>query len=178
LSQRYLVCVLILLGCGKEKAGPVAGAGFQSLPANQVILGFQQYISQVGRKRAVIQGDTAYIFDDSSLAKVKHANMTIYDDAGHQSAQLTSLAGDVNTNTQGMIARGNVVLRTATDGCIIQTEELHYDPNQHRVWSNVATKQICGGAVSSGTGFDADDKFINVRVTGARTSGGGLRITF
>ena len=164
-------------GCDRQTAAPVADAGFQALPADQVIVGFQQYVSEHGLNKAIMKGDTAFIYEDSSLAKVRKVNLVLYDEAGKVSARLTSKSGVLNTFTQGMVARGNVVLVTET-GRQIETEELHYDPTTHRIWSNVHTTQRHQGGVLTGTGFEADDKFNNVRITGARSTGGGFRINF
>lgn len=174
-----LALALITIACDRQTAAPAADdAGFQALPADQVIVGFEQYLSENGLNKAIMRGDTAYIFEDSSVAKVKNVNLVLYDEAGKVNARLTSKAGRLNTYTQAMVATGDVVLITETDGRRIETEELHYDPTTHRVWSNVFTRQTHRGGVLTGSGFEADDKFYNVRVTGARSSGGGFRINF
>ncbi|MGQ0813626.1 MAG: LPS export ABC transporter periplasmic protein LptC [Gemmatimonadota bacterium] len=172
------VLALMLIGaCGQQPADP-AGADFKPLPADQVIVGFQQYVSENGLSKAILHGDTAFVYEDSSVAHVKDVNLVLYDEAGQVSARLTSKAGRLSTLTQAMTATGSVVLVTEQDKRTIETEELHYDPNTHRVWSNVRTVQRHQGGVLTGTGFEADDKFYNVRITGARSSGGGLRIDF
>ena len=166
-----------LAGCGNKKAELTAtSANFRTIDADQVIVGFQQYITEAGLKKADVLGDTAYVFDDSSFAKVKHVHLTLYDEHGEESAKLTANNGDVYSQSQAMIARGNVVL-SVKDGSTIETQELHYDPNTHRIWSNVPTVKRDKNGTMSGTGFEADDKFNNIRVTGARSTG-GLRFSF
>ena len=173
-----MLLVIVVAACGGSKVDPTtASAGFRQLPADQVIAGFEQYISQAGAKQAILKGDTAYLYEDSAMAKVQNVHLTIFDEKGQVSANLTSKTGDVNNATQAMVARGNVVLIT-TDGRRIETEELHYDPNAHRIFSNVPTVQRYQGGVLRGTGFDADDKFNNVLIRNARSSGGGIRIQF
>lgn len=178
---RAWVAVLAWLaagGCGRSQSDPTGGAGFRHLPADQVVLGFEQYITENGRPKAIMRGDTAYVYEDSTLAKIRKVNLTMFDENGNVSGTLTSKSGVLNTFTREMIARGNVVLTTAKDNQQIETEELHYNPNTHRVWSTVRTTQRRGGGVITGTGFEADDKFYNVKVTGARSTGGGFKITF
>ena len=164
--------------CGGQEIGPLGGAGFETLPADQVIAGFEQYATENGLNKAIMRGDTAYIFEDSSVAHVKTVNLVLYDEAGTVNARVTARTGRLNTFTQAMTATGNVVLVTEKDGRRIETDELNYDPTTHRVWSTVRTVQRYQGSTFTGTGFEADDKFENVRVIGARTTGGGLRITF
>ncbi|MGQ0561873.1 MAG: LPS export ABC transporter periplasmic protein LptC [Gemmatimonadota bacterium] len=177
-SMRAWVLAGLLTGCGSPAADPTASAAFRQLPSDQVILGFEQYVSERGLNKAILTGDTAFVFEDSSVAHVKDVNLVLYDEAGQVSARLTSDAGRLNTFTQAMTATGDVVLITETDGRRIETEELHYDPNTHRIWSDVRTTQRHQGGVLTGTGFEADDKFYNVRIINARSTGGGLRIEF
>lgn len=179
--RRYILIVAVaaLAACNKDDASPLAapGAGFQRLPADQIIIGFQQYVSEGGKKNADVLGDTAYIYEDSAIAKIRGANLVLYDETGALKARVKARTGDVNSVTQAMIARGNVVLVT-NDGRRIETEELHYDPTNHRIFSNVTTTQHFQGGILRGTGFDADDKFYNVRIIGATSSGGGFKIPF
>jgi LPS export ABC transporter protein LptC len=178
LAPLAFLLALLSVACDRQTEAPTAGPGFKMLAADQVIVGFQQYVTERGLNKAIMRGDTAYIYEDSSLAKVQKVDLVLYDEAGKVSARLTSKAGRLNTFTQAMTATGNVILITEKDGRRIETEELHYDPTTHRVWSTVRTTQRHQGGVLTGTGFEADDKFQNVRVIGARTTGGGLRITF
>ena len=173
-----LIALNVLGACGRQPSGPVASAGFRTLPADQVIVGFQQFVTQNGKNQAVLNGDTAYVYEDSSVAKVRRLNLTLYNEQGQVSAKLTADSGNVNTFSRAMIAYGNVVLVTQPEGRRIETEQLHYDPQAHRVWSNVKTVQHHQGGVLTGTGFEADDKFYNVRISNARSSGGGFRIQF
>jgi len=173
--------VLVLSGvgaCGGPQSGPTASVGFRTLQSDQVVIGFEQYITENGQNKVILRGDTAYVFEDSSTARIRKLNLTLYNETGQVSARLNSDSGVVNTFTRAMIARGRVVLTTEQDGRRIETEELHYDPQAHRVWSTVPVVQHFQNGVINGTGFEADDKFYNVRINNARSTGGGLRITF
>jgi lipopolysaccharide assembly outer membrane protein LptD (OstA) len=66
-----------------------------------------------------------------------------------------------------MVARGNVVLVTKVGNRRIETEELFYDPQSHKLWSTVKTLMIEGGSRVTGDGFNADDKFDNVTIKNA-----------
>jgi LPS export ABC transporter protein LptC len=94
------------------------------------------------------------------------------DDNGVRSGTVTAKSGVINSRTKAMVARGSVVL-AMKDGKRILTEELHYDPNSKRIWSNVPTVTInADGSRSSAKTFETDDKFRNVRATGAKGSAG------
>lgn len=177
--RRVLLAVLLLAGCKDNAVTPVATAGYRDIPADQIVFNMEQYVTDAGRRRAILRGDTAFVFDDSMKAHIKKVNLVLFDDAGAESAQLTAREGDFSNTSQAMVARGNVVLVTrGPNPRTIETEELHYDPNTHRVWSVVATTMREGTGTVKGTGFEADDRFVNVRITNASSTGGGMRIQF
>jgi LPS export ABC transporter protein LptC len=175
-----LLCALILTACESNEVTPTATAGYRDIEADQIVYDMEQYVTAAGRQRAVLRGDTAYVFEDSAKALIKNVNLTLFDDAGQESAQLTSREGDFHNATQAMLARGKVVLVTrGADSRTIESEELHYDPNTKRVWSTKATvMRSKDGTVVNGSGFESDDRFANVRITNARSTGGSLRIQF
>jgi LPS export ABC transporter protein LptC len=155
---------------------PTGSADYAGIEADQVVVGMEQFVTESGRLRAVLRGDTAFIFEDSAKAHVKKVDMRLFDEAGKESAHLTSRSGEFNNATQAMVARGNVVLVTrGAEPRTIETEELHYDPNTKRVWSTKPTAMRSRSAVLRGTGFTSDDRFENVQVTNASGRGTGLR---
>ena len=170
-----VVLGVLLVGC-KDQPTPT-GEDFQEVQADLVIIGMKSYLTNNGIRKAQILGDTGYVYDDSSKVHVKKVNLKFFDEQGVESGSLTSLTGDFNTNTQAMIARGNVVLITTTGNRRIETEEFHYDPQTHRLWSDVRTVLTEPGSRVVGTGFTADDKFQNVSIKGAsgRVSGTGIK---
>ena len=173
------MALLLLSACKGNEVTPVATVGYRNIAADQVVIGMEQYVTQAGKQRAILRGDTAYVFEDSAKAHVKKVNLTLFDEAGGESAQLTAREGDFSNNTQAMVARGNVVLVTrGADPSTIETEELHYDPNTKRIWSTKPTVRRSSSGVLRGTGFESDDQFQNVRVANATSEGGGMRIQF
>lgn len=178
--MRYLLVGVLLLGaCKTQETSPTATVGYADIPADQIIVNMEQYVTDAGRQRAVLRGDTAYIYEDSAKAHVIKVNMTLFNEDGGERAQLTAREGDFSSTTQAMVARGNVVLVTrGPTPRTIESEELHYDPNTKRIWSTKPTVMREGASILRGTGFEADDQFQNVRVTNARSSGGGMRIQF
>ena len=170
---------LMLSACKGNEVTPAATVGYRDIPADQIVVGMEQYVTVAGRQRAILRGDTAYVHEDSAKALVKKVRLDLFDEAGRESAQLTAREGDFSNQSQAMIARGNVVLVTrGAQSRTIETEELHYDPNSKRIWSTKPTVMREGASTLRGTGFEADDQFVNVRVTNARSSGGGVRIQF
>jgi LPS export ABC transporter protein LptC len=177
--KRLMVFALLLGACKGNEITPAATAGYKDIPADQIIVNMEQYVTEAGRQRAVLRGDTAYVFEDSAKAHVIKVNMTLFTATGAERAQLTAREGDFSSTSQAMVARGNVVLVTrGADSRTIESEELHYDPNAKRIWSTKPTVMRSASGTVRGSGFESDDQFVNTRITNARSSGGGMRIQF
>lgn len=154
--------------CGGSGSDPMV-AEFQELPADQIMEGVEFSSTSAGVRSAKLVSDTAYLFDDSTVMHLRGVDLEMYGANGEQSAHLTSQTGVFDQNTQKMIATGTVVLVILQDGRKIETEELHYDPETRRVWSDVATKMTePDGNVATVESFTSDDQFTNVQTRGAR----------
>jgi LPS export ABC transporter protein LptC len=167
MSMRRWVVGLVVLAAGCKAQATPTGEDFQEVTADLVMVGMTSYLTNNGIRKAHLFGDTAFVYDDSSKVFVKKVNLKFFDENGEESGSLTSRDGDFNTTTQAMLARGSVVLITKTGNRRIETEELHYDPQSHRIWSTVKTLMIQEGDRVTGSGFSADDKFQNVSIKDA-----------
>jgi hypothetical protein len=80
----------------------------------------------------------------------------------------------MDQNTNRMIARGSVVLVVkGANGRTVYTEELHYDPNQKQVWSDVQTRMVFpDGRQNTVKSFRSDDQFDNFTAEGLTGSTG------
>lgn len=173
MTRKLLLGLIALVACSQENSP--TGGDFREVPASMIMSDMTQYMTTQGIRKARLQGDTAYIYDDSGTVKIKGVNLLIFDENGAEKARLTSERGDFNTATQAMIARGKAVLVTVGgQRKRIETEELHYDPQSHRLWSTVRTVMLDGNSRVTGSGFEADDKFTNVQIKGVTGRVGGL----
>jgi LPS export ABC transporter protein LptC len=167
-----LILSCIALTACDESSPPPTGE-YESLPADQVVMGVDYLFTSDGVRRAQLLADTAYMFEDSAATHLRGVTLDMYDDAGQLTSTLTSEEGEYSTETQKTVARGNVVLvMPGPDGRTIWTEELHYDPVLKRVWSDVPTRMLMNsGQELHGQGFSADDQFVNVDITGGAGTG-------
>ena len=166
----------LVVACGQQ-AGPV-GMDFADLPADQIMIGVTHTPTTDGIRSAIGQFDTVYVFEDSSRLDLRGVDLELFDATGRKTATLTSRTGELDTNTQAMIARGNVRLVTVAENRIIETEELHYDPATRRVWSDVQTTQRLQGDVLVVDGFTSDDQFTKVEFRGAQGRLPGIKVRF
>lgn len=103
-----------------------------------------------------------------------------FDEEGVVYSHLVSREGEIETATNNMIARGNVVVST-TNGTRIETETLHFLNQPRRIVSDDPVTVRRGGNVLTGIGFESDPSLeqfefrsrVRAQVTSPR--GGGSR---
>jgi len=178
--MRYLAMlwtIVALAACGGSPQEPAATGDFRPLPSD-IMTNVTFRPTTDGVQTALLRSDTVYMRKDSARYDLIGVDLQMFDETGQLSATLTSETGEYSTLGQEMVARGNVVLITVDDERRIESEELYYDPNTRRVWSDVATVMYEGGHAYRGTAFTADDGFRNVTIPGYRGALPGVRFQF
>lgn len=173
-----LLLALPAAACGAGNAPSPTADQYRNLPADYVVLGVKHYLTEDGVRRGTLNSDTAFFYVDSARVDLRKVHLLLYNANGQDAADLVSRTGELNQRTNAMVARGNVVLIARSNGDRIETQELHYDPNSHRIWSTVQTTRIQNGNRVTGDGFTADDQMRNVEVTRPRGRVEGLKVTF
>jgi len=169
------VGLLAAAACDRTSSGPFAGDEYAAMHADQIIEGIQQVMTVDGVRRAILVADTAYIFEDSARAELRTVHVKFFDAAGNQDAELTSRSGTLNIRTEAMTARDNVILRLREGNRIIQTSELHFDPERDLIWSDSATTLNQDGTVAHGDGFRSDSRLRNLEIVNPRGRVPGVR---
>jgi LPS export ABC transporter protein LptC len=177
--MRTVILILlaaVVAACGGP-TGPV-NANYRSLEADQVLFGVDHSITVSGVRQALLRSDTTLMYNDSSMVHLRGVNLEIYAEDGSLRATLTSERGALDQASRRMIATGTVVLVVRGEaGRTVWTEELHYDPAQKRIWSDVFTRtRTDRGEEITGDGFSSDEQFQNFRIR--NPAGTGLRIEF
>ena len=170
-----LAGVLLLGGCGSQEDTPVVSPDLLEMGADGVMYGMRSVISVEGVREGMVIADTAYFYEDSANVELRQLSLTVYTEEGRERALVTAERGWLNLDTNEMVARGNAVLTVRTDNRIIESAELHYDPNEDRIWSDSAPVQRFDGVVSEGSSFESNLDFTNVRIRNMRTRGGAVR---
>jgi LPS export ABC transporter protein LptC len=164
-----------LAACGGA-GGPVT-SDYEPLPADQVLEGVEHVMTNAGVRQSLLRSDSTLVFDDSSAVHLRGVNLDIFSETGRLHATLTSERGRLDQNTNRMIAVGNVVLviHEGPNASTVRTEELHYDPQQRVVWSDVHTERVMpNGRRNTMDSFRADDQFGNFQARGLRGDAGTI----
>lgn len=169
----------VLAGCRGDGTEPRTTADFPKLPADYVIISVKHYLTEDGIRRGILNADTGYVHVDSAKFDLRNVHLLLYKPDGQSAADLVSKTGQLDQRTNVMIARGNVVLVGRGGGAQrIETEELHYDPNQHQMWSTVSSRITQNGNVVTTQGFKSDDQMQNIQMNRIRGRVEGMKVTF
>jgi LPS export ABC transporter protein LptC len=177
LWARLLVGGLLLAGCSDGPPRTVVDPEFAASEADYIMFGLKHNVSRDGIREAVMEADTAHVFQDSTIVLLRgNVTLTAYnEELGTEKALVTSDRGRMNTTSNELLAEGNAVLLILADGKRIESYELRYMPDQDMIRSDSASIMYDGDDVVEGTGFTSDLGFENVRILNARTMGGAVR---
>jgi LPS export ABC transporter protein LptC len=165
-----------LAGCDREIKTPVATEAVQSIEADNVIYGMVSFLTSSGVREGRVEADTAYMFADSARADLRQMRIVFYDEDGRKRATVTGTRGEWSQESDRMVARGDVVLLVHADSSRLESQEIHYDPDLDKIWSDSATvRTLADGSVTSGSAFESDMSFENIRIRDMR---GGARRVF
>ncbi|UCH77765.1 MAG: LPS export ABC transporter periplasmic protein LptC [Candidatus Coatesbacteria bacterium] len=101
-----------------------------------------------------LKADRADVYDYANEAKVFVVHVDFYEE-GEYSSTLTAREGTVDLLHHSMTARGDVVLVSRKDGAVLKTEELSWDADGHRIYSEAYCTLERGKSIIRGQGFTA-----------------------
>lgn len=101
-----------------------------------------------------LKADRADIYDYTNEAKVFVVHVDFYEE-GEYSSTLTAREGTIDLLRHNMEARGDVVLVSRKDGAVLKTEELNWDSDEGRIYSDAYCTLERGRSVIRGQGFKA-----------------------
>ncbi len=162
------LAALALAGCQRQGTEP-RPAEFPNLPADYVLIAVKHYLTEDGIRRGMLNADTGYVHVDSAKFDLVKVHLLLYKQDGSQAADLTSKTGQLDQRTNAMVANGHVILVGTGSGVQrIETEQLHYDPNTHQLWSTVTSRVTQGGNVITTQGFKCDDQLQRIEMNAIR----------
>ena len=173
LCLRALVPALLLASCSGPDRG-VASIGAAADSADQVMMGLRQFLTKDGVRQAYLQADTAFLYDASGRADLRHVHVTFYSVEGVQMSVLTGNEGTYWTRTNQMSARGSVLVVRTADDARLRTDFLEYDPAKNEVRTDRPYVADKGQQHFEGNGFVCDPGFTNCTTQGARGTAGTL----
>ncbi len=124
--------VPLAAGCGSGKPDATAAVEAVADTADQVMFGLTQYITQDGVRKAYLESDTAFIFENAGRADLRRVKVTFFGQQGDTSSVVTGRFGTYNWNTGKMEAQDDVVVHLSNGG-VLNTSVLRYDQTKNEV---------------------------------------------
>lgn len=112
--------VAVLLGCLVGACGPEDEALDGVAPAvfvegvDQVMIGVENYITSDGVRRARLDADTAFTFEQDGLLDLRVVTMTFFGEAGDTLGVLNGQSAAYELNTGDVTVRGDVEVNLST----------------------------------------------------------------
>ena len=175
-SVAVIALSLLSGACTEETTTPIASPPLLETGADMVIQGLRHVVTLEGVKEAEVFADSAFFYRDSSIYHLVGPEMLLFvPGSGAQRARVTARRGRFNPTTQELVATGGVILIITEGNKRVESEELHYDPNGDRIWSDSATTMVEPGRVTEGFSFESDLNFRRTVVGpgSIRNTGGG-----
>ena len=183
MATKRVLCAQVLAGgllfaaCTEGPPRMVVDPELEAIEADYIIFGLTDYVTLRGVREAIVEADTALVFQDSTVVLLRgNVRLTAYhEELGTEKALVTSDRGRLDTSTNELLAEGNAVLLIRADGRRIESYELHYIPDSDLIRSDSATVMYDGDAIIEGTSFTSDLNFERVVILNGRTRGGAVR---
>lgn len=162
--------------CNEAQGPPVVEESVLPDSAEQLLVRMRVLLTSDGVRRAEMVADTAYMYQQNTLAELRQVHATFFTATGEQDAVLTSREGTYNIRLNSMEARGDVVV-VSTDGRRLETPQLRYDPGKNEFSSDSAFVLTDSEGVTEGVGFVSDPDMTRIQIlAGARTRGRAVTI--
>jgi LPS export ABC transporter protein LptC len=160
--RRALVLIVLLVACRDRGVTPHQVAAADS--ADQVYDSMTFDITRDGVKSSRVQAESAWVYQGRQVADLKNMTVTMYDSTGATISTTTADKGIYGMREQNLDARGHVIAHSS-GGKVLKTEHLIYDRNRNLISSDTAFTSTSPTANLSGSWFESDPGFKNVRVT-------------
>lgn len=160
-----LLGALALGACRADEPVRTAGSELLGLGADQVLIGMEHFMTREGLRRAHVQADTAFFFQDSSKVRLRPVDVVFFDTQGGELSHLTAAEGVYDLRTNDMEVRGRVVMLSRREFQRLETEHLRYDSREDKIRGDVDFVLYRENTVIRGTGLVSDPGLESTRVT-------------
>ncbi len=130
------------------------------------IRGEHVFLNAEGVRASRLVFDTMYQWRDSTDHHLRGVDLRVFQENGFERAHVTSARGRMDPRGERLVAEGDVVLVIPADDRRLETGELHYDPDNERIWSDSSFVMTFQGRVIRGSSFISDIEFRNFQAIG------------
>jgi LPS export ABC transporter protein LptC len=155
-----LAALAISAACSHDAVRPTATLAATDT-ADQVLEGVDFVMTDAGIRRTRVQADSAFLFESSQIASLRHLTVTFFDANGRETSTIQADSGQYTMRDGSMMAWGNV-LATTPDGKRLRSQELRYDARNRKISSQVPFVFDHGDRHVEGNSFESDPEFRDI----------------
>jgi len=176
-----VAALLVALGgaaCGDKRpdaVAAVAAAAEAADSADQLIIGMTHYITENGVRKAYLEADTAFIYENTGRAQLRGVRVTFFGPSGDTSSVVTSRFGSYEYRPPRMEAREDVVVLLSNGGRLT-TSVLRYDQTRNEVSTDQHYDYVAPDRQMEGEGFVTDPALSVFRTTRPRGTAGSITL--
>ncbi len=167
--------VLLLAACGKARPDATAAVEAVADTADQVMFGLKQNVTQDGVRKAFLESDTAFLYENAGRADLRNVRVTFFGTAGDTSSVVTGKLGSYEWRTGKMEAHDDVVVLLSNGGRL-NTSVLRYDQAKNEVSTDQHYTYVGPDQNATGEGFVTDPTLAKFRTSHARGRAGSFRL--
>ena len=180
LTRRLCVCASVplaaLAACGRApKQDAVAQVEAAADTADQLMIGLTQYITENGVRKAYLEADTAFLYENAGRADLKKVKVTFFGPAGDTSSVVTGKVGFYDWRTGKMETREDVVV-VLSNGGRLMTSVLRYDQAKNEVSTDQHYAYVAPSQNMEGDGFVTDPALSQFRTQRPKGRAGSITL--
>jgi len=179
LAVRLCVCApvlaAVLAACRGPKQDAVAAVEAAADTADQLLIGLTEYITQDGVRKAYLEADTAFLYENTGRADLKRVKVTFFGLDGDTSSVVTGKFGSYDWRTGRMETRDDVVVLLSNGGRLT-TSVLRYDQTKNEVSTDQHYVYVAPDRQMEGEGFVTDPALSVFRTTRPRGTAGSFTL--
>lgn len=156
-----LLCAALLFSVGCEKPLDADKGKAENRPS-LVFEGFQAFGTRGQVREWKALAEKAEVYNERHLAVAQNLQLDYYQ-KGKVISVLKADRGEIDTETQNVMAEGNVVLR-ADNGVVLKTSQLAWDHSKEQIHTQKAVRVYRKDTVMTGIGLISDRNLGSVEV--------------
>ena len=147
----------------------------EDVAADEILYVTSRNLTRDGVREGMLEADSIHLWHDSTHARVYGLTLFLYDRQGREKGRVTADAGRLSSVSAELWAYGNALLNVPADELNeereIAADELFFDLDRERIWTNVPVRMMRGGCRVTGDGFETDLAFNDLRIEAPREGG-------
>lgn len=153
-----LSLAVTLLACSTNKGTQVKASGETFADsADQVFYGVEAPLESGGVKRGTLFADTMYVMNDQTRFDFRKGHIEFNTATGVPDGSMRADRGRFDRRAEQLEGWGNVVVKSA-DGRMLKSPHIVFNRSLDKIWSDTTYEYTEPGKVSTGKGFETNQK--------------------